>query len=99
MQVCVLPLDQLTELLKPEEPGNTPRHMLVIAAAHDGETLTMIRADGASTTVPLSVFSPSGCTVPDFSSLGLDDHGHTIRFGEYEAAADFALTRAETQSA
>lgn len=39
MQVCVLPLDQLAEVLS--EASGTPCRMLVIAAAHDGETLTV----------------------------------------------------------
>lgn len=94
MQICVLPLDQLAEVLSPPEASDTPSRMLVIAAAHDGETLTMIRADGASATIPLSAFRPSGTTAPDFARLELDDHGHTIRFGEYEATASYVLARA-----
>lgn len=88
MQICVLPLDQLAEAL-----ASAPEvsRSLVIAAAHDGETLAMVRADGVQVTVPLSAFRPSGTTSPDFGRLELDDHGQTIRFGEYEAAVDFAL--------
>lgn len=88
MRICVLPLDQLAEVLSPEASSDAPRRMLVIAAAHDGKTLTIIRADGASASVPLSAFRPSGTTTPDFGRLELDDHGHTIRFGKYEAGTE-----------
>lgn len=101
LQVRILPRDQLVEVLSlsPEDDvGSLRTAQLIIAAAHDGEMLTMICADGSRATVPLSVFRPSGDgTAPDFSRFELDDHGHTIVFGEYEAAADYALTRPECE--
>jgi len=45
-------------------------------------------------TVPLSVFQPSGCAFPDFGRLALDDYGHSIRFGEYEASSRSVLQAA-----
>ena len=56
MRICVLPLDQLAEVLSKKDMPPT----IVIAAAHDGKTLAVVRVNGETATVPLSAFRPSG---------------------------------------
>jgi hypothetical protein len=41
--------------------------------------------------VPLSMFRPSGKATPDPSDFAVEDYGHTVRLGKYEAAADAIL--------
>ncbi len=94
LQVCILPREQMVEALA--APPAQAR-ILVIVGVHDGEMLTLVRADGVRATIPLSAFRPSGDgTAPDFNRFELDDYGHTIVFGDYEAAAGYALERATT---
>jgi len=54
-------------------------------------TLALVRGNLERISAPLAMFRPSGTTRPDFRRFELDDYGHTIRFGEYEAAADAIL--------
>jgi hypothetical protein len=53
--------------------------------------LALVRGNLELTSLPLSVFRASGTSQPDFGRFELDDYGHTVRFGDYEAAADFIL--------
>ena len=55
----------------------------------------LVRGNFDRMTVPLSIFRPSGTSKPDFRRIELDDYGHTVRFGEYEASADFILYEAD----
>lgn len=59
--------------------------------------LTLVRGNREFITVPLSVFHPLGNNTPDFTRFELDDFGHSVRFGEYEAAADFILYGADAE--
>jgi len=46
--------------------------------------------------VPASFFTPSGDgTGPDFGRVRLDDYGHTVCLGDYEAATDAIIEFAE----
>lgn len=54
-------------------------------------TLVLVRGNLGRVIVPLSMFRPSGRATPDFHKFELDDYGHTLRFGEYEATADVVL--------
>jgi hypothetical protein len=69
---------------------------LAIAAAFTdlGQSLVLILANGKRFLIPLSVFVGNPVAVPNFNSLELDDYGHTIRFGTYEACVEFALLNA-----
>lgn len=57
--------------------------------------MTLVRGNFERITVPLSIFRPSGISKPDFTRFALDDFGHSIRFGEYEALAHFILFEAD----
>lgn len=57
--------------------------------------VTLVRGNFERITVPLSIFRPSGISKPDFTRFALDDFGHSIRFGEYEASAHFILFEAD----
>jgi DNA-binding Xre family transcriptional regulator len=85
-----LPPDQLAEVLSASEDH---ARELFIGGAVDPEsgTLALVRGDLDRVFVPLSIFRPSGTSKPEFRRFELDDYGHTIRFGGYEAAAEFVL--------
>jgi len=93
---CELPADQLETVLT--EKWGTPDEKLAVGMAVDprGGTAFLAMASGHTAVVALSAFRPSGAAAPDFASPELDDYGHTIRFGEYEASTDFALGQAAT---
>ena len=55
----------------------------------------LVRGNFDHITVPLSIFRPSGTSKPEFRRFELDDYGHTVRFGEYEASAHFILYEAD----
>jgi hypothetical protein len=58
-------------------------------------TLTLVRGNHETLTVPLSLFRPSGKLAPDFGRFSLDDYGNTLCFGDYEAASDLVLWEAD----
>ena len=73
-------------------PKEKARDLFIGGLVDDrSQTLALVRGDFRRLAVPLSLFSPSGTTEPDFGRFEIDDHGQTLRFGEYEAAADFVL--------
>lgn len=85
-----LPQEQLLEvLIAPEEE----RQDLFIGGVIDREIgmLSLIRGNLERIAVPLSIFRASGTSRPNFSKFELGDYGHSVRFGDYEAAADFIL--------
>jgi hypothetical protein len=56
------------------------------------KTVTLLRGDIEAVVAPFSLFPKSGDgTAPDFTTLRLTDHGRTVTFGAYEAAADAIL--------
>jgi hypothetical protein len=84
-----LPPEQLGEVLSAPNREN-----LFIGGSvnRQGGTVTLWRGNLGSLTVPLSAFRPAGDgTKPDFARFSIRDYGHTVRFGEYEAAADAIL--------
>jgi len=85
----VLPPQELAEAL-----AATNRRDLLIAGSvdHASRTVTFWRGDLRQITVPFSAFSKSGGgTEPDFDHFSVTDYGHTVRFGDYEAATDAIL--------
>ena len=96
MIACELPADQLETVLT--EKGGSPDKELAVGMAVDPRSgvAFLAMASGHTAVVALSAFRPSGWAAPDFASPELDDYGHTIRFGEYEASTDFALGQAAT---
>lgn len=56
------------------------------------ETVTLWRGDLSSFVVPFSAFGPTANGIqPDWTRFSLTDYGHTLRFGDYEAASDAVL--------
>ena len=86
----VLPSEELVDvLLGPREEARD----LFIGGSVDvmSETITLTRGNLETVVVPLSMFRPSGKACTDPSDLAIEDYGHTLRLGEYEAAADAIL--------
>ena len=84
-----LPPSELSEVLSAENKAD-----LFIGGTvdQDSETATLWRGNLEALTVPFSAFQPSGDGIaPDFAKLSVDDCGQTVRWGEYEAAADAIL--------
>jgi hypothetical protein len=79
-------LPQLMEVL--DAPN---RRDLILGGTVDpySQTLTVYRGDFSPITVSLSIFKPSGDgTKPDFDRFSIGNYGHSVCFGDYEAAAD-----------
>jgi hypothetical protein len=92
--VKLLPPDELADVLI--APKDEARDVF-IGALHDPatETICLTRGNLETVVVPLSLFRPSGMTVPDPTLLAVTDYGHTIKLGEYEASADAILYEVE----
>jgi len=89
-----LPIDQLVEVLAGET--DEARDVFIGGVLDTGfGLLTLVRGNRDFITIPLSIFHPSGTSTPDFTRFELDDYGHSVRFGEYEASADFILYEAD----
>jgi hypothetical protein len=57
-----------------------------------GGIVTLWRGDLSSFVVPFSAFTPTANGIrPDWDRFTVTDYGHTLRFGDYEAAADAVL--------
>lgn len=89
-----LPSDQLGEVLAGD--SNAARDVF-IGGVNDTEfgLVTLVRGNFERITIPLSIFRPSGTSKPDFTRFELDDYGHSVRFGEYEASTHFILYEAD----
>jgi hypothetical protein len=85
-----LPLPQLFEVVSGSKDAARDVFLGGVVNEELG-LLSLIRGNYAQVTVPLSIFKPSGTSTPDFSKFSLDDWGYTLRFGEYEASANFVL--------
>jgi hypothetical protein len=76
------------------------REQLVVAVAVSRatrpHTVLLVRGDGMTAITNTLKFERSGDgVVPDFSAPRPTDHGHTIRFGEYESSAVAALAECD----
>lgn len=91
-----LPSDQLREIIA---EGSEAGRDLFIGGVIDTKfrLLTLVRGNFENVAVPLSMFRPSTTSKPDFRRFELDDYGHTIRFGVYEASAEFVLYEADAE--
>lgn len=86
----LLPADQLAEVLS--APKEQARDLFIGGLVDlQSEALALVRGDLSRVVVPLSVFRASGTSKPNFDQFEVDDYGQTIRFGSYEADADFVL--------
>ena len=58
----------------------------------EAKIVTLWRGDLTSLVVPFSIFTPTANGIePDWDRFTVTDYGHTLRFGNYEAAADAVL--------
>lgn len=91
-----LPTDELLDVLRDTA---RKKHLLIGGAAdRESETLALVRGDFSTLVVPFDQFPPGGDgTLPDFDRLAFTDHGHTVRLGDYEAAADAILYEADPE--
>ena len=86
-----LPPNELCEVLQAEEET---RRTLAIGGAIDeaSRQIVLVLGDLELVRVPLGILKPSGDgTKPDFSRFEIRDFGHSVAFGEYEAAVDALL--------
>jgi hypothetical protein len=92
----MLPDDQLSEVIGASDVESRD---VFIGGSIDTKIglLTFVRGNIEQITVPISIFRPSGTSKPNFRKFELDDYGHTVRFGDYEAAADFILYEADPE--
>jgi len=84
-----LPVAELLEVLHSPDRAN-----LLIGGMvdPDTQTLTVYRGDARQVVVPLSIFKRTADgEVPVFGDFRVIDHGHAVRFGRYESAADVIL--------
>ena len=80
------------ELVAAIQTGDASDRMIGGSVDPQAKTLTLLRGDLTVVVVPFSFFPRAGDgTSPDFTRLGLTDHGRTIALGDYEAAADAVL--------
>lgn len=85
-----LPPDQLAQVLS--APKERLRDLFIGGLVDTrSQVLALVRGDLSRVAVPLSIFRASGTSKPDFGRFEVDDYGQTIRFGTYEAGADFVL--------
>jgi hypothetical protein len=85
-----LPSEELVDVLM--GPRHDARDLFIGGSVDPmSETLTLTRGNLETVVVPLSMFRPSGKATPDASDFAVEDYGHTVRLGEYEAAADAIL--------
>ena len=89
-----LPKDQLCEVLAGRSETARDVFMGGVVDTEFG-LLSLVRGNLDRVTVPLSIFRPSGTAKPDFRRFELDDYGHTLRFGKYEASSHFILYEAD----
>ena len=82
-----LPIDQLKESLYNAD--------VFIGGIVRNDNVTLIRGNLKQITVNKSIFLPSGQgpseVFPDFNRFKIDDYGHAVCFGEYEASSHYIL--------
>jgi len=84
-----LPDNELLEVLGSSE---TARDLIIGGVAHPAsELLALVRGNLQTILAPFSLFPPSTDAKPDFRKLAFEDHGQTIRLGDYEASTDAIL--------
>jgi DNA-binding Xre family transcriptional regulator len=66
---------------------------LVIAGTVDTQAgiIKLLKGDLSRVFVPISSFKPTSEVTPDFDRFEIIDHGHTLKFGAYEANIDAVL--------
>ena len=81
---------ELLELLATDVEA--ARDLFLGGWAHaESELVTLVRGNLRTVVAPFSMFAATAEARPDFRKLAFADHGHTVRLGRYEAAADAIL--------
>jgi len=94
MRFAFLPLKHLQEVLALTEERRSKMFIQVIMHHHE---LIGVTGNFEVIKVPVSFFTPSGDgTTPDFNDVRIDDYGHTVCFGIYEAATDAIIEFSHT---
>ena len=93
--VELLPIDQIAEVL-----ADPNREDLFIGGAVDtvDRAVVLYRGNLEPLVVPLAWFSRSGGPSPDSGKFEVSDFGQTVRFGEFEAAADTILYEFDSEA-
>jgi hypothetical protein len=90
-----LPMDEVFEI---ESRPDASDYILGGMVNLGTRTLTAVRGDWTSVTVPLSIFKPSGDgTQPAFGRFKVIDCGLAVRFGRYESTAEAILYEADPE--
>ncbi|MBI3200838.1 MAG: helix-turn-helix transcriptional regulator [Myxococcales bacterium] len=85
----LLPRDELIDVMLSDYPGD---RFIGVAADREAGALVLLRGDLQPLVVPLTWFRRvEGFPAPDPTDAEIIDWGHTLRMGEYEAAADAIL--------
>src|ERR1700729_952100 len=85
----VLPKDELVTVLK--SPERRDRFIGGIVD-HEAKIVTFWRGNIEPLIVPFSAFPATANAIrPDWNEFTVADYGHTLRFGDYEAAGDSLL--------
>ena len=81
-----LPIDQQKRLIRSGYVDFASQHLI------------LFRGDRKSFVVPLSNFKESGSGLQaNFERLSFTDYGHTVKFGDYEADADWILYKFDSE--
>jgi hypothetical protein len=81
--------EELDEVLR---VSNREDRFIGGVADEHSKTLTLWRGNLSPVVVPFEAFPPTGNGIrPEFDKFSVIDYGRTLRFGEYESAADAVL--------
>jgi DNA-binding Xre family transcriptional regulator len=84
-----LSVSEMIEVLSSDSPE---KYIISVELDRKNETLILVRGNFEKLLAPFSVFHKSGDgTEPDFTKLGVTDHGQTIALGDYEASVESLL--------
>ena len=85
-----LPHDDLLEVLGTRD--DSARDLIIGGWANiDRGLLALVRGNLQTIVAPLSMFEATKHARPDFRKLAFEDHGHTVRLGDYEASSGSIL--------
>lgn len=90
-----LPPEPFVTVIAGDDAG---RRFIGAAADAGSESVALLRGNLQTVVVPFAFFEPSGDGVtPDFGRLSVNDYGHTVAFGDYEASADAVLYETDAE--
>jgi len=86
--VHLLNKEELAEVFATDHPDD---YFIGGVVNRDDDVLVLFRGNLERLLVPLAWFRNASRPVPDFDDFEVTDAGQTVRFGDYEAAADAVL--------